>query len=271
MSLLWQGTLKKMPVQHSQPVGYRLRDAFDSGLELELNPLLGRRLRLKAEGGLRCVCCGKSTPKFFGEGACWNCFRSLPQNDICIVRPELCHFHKPDDPCRDPAWGERHCFQPHFLYVAISSALKVGITRQVNVPHRWIDQGASRAVPVALVEDRFSVGRLEKALSAHLNDRTNWQRMLKNEVPDLDILSEVSRVIEMIPAEFVDLVLPERAVHEFEYPSLGWPTKVRSHNLGKSPVLEGTLMAIKGQYLLFDAGVINIRSHSGHGVILEEL
>ncbi|MCA9787209.1 MAG: DUF2797 domain-containing protein, partial [Candidatus Cloacimonetes bacterium] len=101
--------------------------------------------------------------------------------------------------------------------------------------------------------------------------RTNWQRMLKNEVPDLDIESEVSRVIEMIPAEFVDRVLPERVVHEFEYPSLGWPSKVRSYNLGKTPVLEGTLMAIKGQYLLFDAGVINIRSHSGHGVILEEL
>lgn len=271
METSWQGTLCKMAVAHHSPVSYRLVDAFDSTPGLDLNPLLGRSLRISAEGPLRCVDCGQTVNKHFGEGSCYRCFSTLPSNDICIVKPELCHFHKPSDPCRDPAWGERTCFRPHFLYVALSSGLKVGITRQVNVPTRWIDQGASQAMPLAMLPDRFAVGRLEKSLSAHFSDRTNWQRMLKNEVPELDLEQEADRVIQAFPDEFRPYLLPERVLHRFEYPVIRWPLKVRSHNLGKEPLLEGTLMAIKGQYLLLDSGVINIRSHSGTGVRLEVL
>jgi hypothetical protein len=267
----WQGTLCKMGVEHTAPVSYRLVDAFDSTVALPLNDLLGHRLRLTATGDLRCVDCGQPTRKLFGEGACYKCFSTLPGNDICIVKPELCHFHIAANPCRDPAWGERHCFQPHILYLAVSSGMKVGITRQVNTPTRWIDQGASRAMPLARLADRFAVGRLEKTLSGFFSDRTNWQRMLKHEVPDTDLVAAADEVLERFPAEFLPSVLEDRRVVEFEYPSLAWPTKVRSHNLTKEPVLEGALMAIKGQYLLFDSGVINIRSHSGQMVQLEEL
>jgi hypothetical protein len=271
MQSSWQGTLCKMGVEHHTPVSYRLRDAFRESPDQPLNDLLGQRLRLVKHGPLRCVDCGQTVKKHFGEGSCYRCFSTLPANDICIVKPELCHFHKPEDPCRDPAWGERTCFQPHYLYIALSSGLKVGITRQVNIPTRWIDQGASQAMPLAMLPSRFAVGRLEKALSAHFSDRTNWQRMLKHEVPPLDLAQEAERVVAAFPDEFREFLLADRPHYRFDFPHQAWPAKVRSHNLEKEPQLEGTLTAIKGQYLLLDSGVINIRSHSGTGVRLEVL
>jgi hypothetical protein len=50
------------------------------------------------------------------------------------------------------------------------------------------------------------------------------------------------------------------------YPVLAYPDKVRSHNLEKEPLLEGTLLGIKGQYLIFDQAVINIRKYTGYRV-----
>ncbi len=269
---LWEGTLKKMRVRHETPVAYELVDAFDKERHpLALNDLLGKRIRLKASGSIRCIHCGQPTRKSFGEGSCYDCFRRLPQNDICILKPELCHFHKEDDPCRDPEWGRNHCFQPHFLYVALSSGAKVGITRQVNIPTRWMDQGAHAAIPVARVADRFTVGKLEHHLAQSFSDRTQWQRMLKNLRPEIDLEAQVETVIADFPEEYREAILDERPLYTFDYPSLRWPEKVKSINLEKVSVAEGELIALKGQYLLLDSGVVNIRKHSGFQAALEVL
>ncbi len=272
MTQHWEGTLCKMRVRHETPVQYVLEDAFEGDLRsLPLNDLLGHRIRLSTEGAIRCVHCGQPTRKSFGDGSCYDCFRRLPQNDICILKPELCHFHIEKDPCRDPEWGLKHCFQPHYLYVALSSGAKVGITRQVNIPTRWIDQGAHQAIPVARVADRFSVGKLEHHLARTFSDRTQWQRMLKHQIPELDLATQVETVIADFPEEYREFILEDRPLYQFNYPHLRWPEKVKSANLEKMPLIEGELIAIKGQYLILDTVVLNVRKHSGWHVRLEKL
>ncbi len=264
MQIHWRGVLRKMRVSHEDPVSYRLVDASGTGDEgLPLNELLGRQVRLACSGELRCIHCGRATRKPYGEGSCYPCFQNLPQNDICIVKPELCHFGDEGNPCRDPEWGERNCFSPHLLYLAVSSGLKVGITRRLNVPDRWIDQGASRALPVLELPDRISVGLLEHELARSYSDRTQWQRMLRNEVPEVDLAAERQRLLDNLPATDSEAVPVEASVFQFNYPVLEWPRKVRSLNLEKAPVAEGRLLGIKGQYLILDSGVLNIRRNSG--------
>ena len=52
------------------------------------------------------------------------------------------------------------------------------------------------------------------------------------------------------------------------YPVVEYPEKVTSFNFDKSPVVEGTLLGIKGQYLIFDSGVINLRRFSGYEIAI---
>ncbi len=271
MERVWRGRLVKMGVCHETPVAYSLRATDPTIAELPLNPLLGSSLRIETDGTIECIHCGRRTKKAYGEGSCYPCFQRLPQNDICIVKPELCHFHAEGNPCRDPEWGKRHCFSDHLLYVAVSSGVKVGITRVANVPTRWMDQGASVAMPIALLPDRLSVGLLEKHLSQHFSDRTQWQRMLKNEVPRIDLESAIREVLAQVPAENAGNVIGDRKLYTFEYPALEWPKTVRSLKLLKTPVIEGRLLAIKGQYLSLDCGVFNVRAHSGWEITLSRL
>jgi len=53
-------------------------------------------------------------------------------------------------------------------------------------------------------------------------------------------------------------------VTDIRYPVLEYSAKPQSANLDKDPVLEGTLLGIKGQYLLLDTGVINIRKYTAY-------
>lgn len=264
---MWQGTLIKMRTEWQDPVLYTLVDAVKPENTIRINNLVGRSLMIRHRGEINCIHCGQSIRKTFGEGSCYPCFTRLPQNDICILKPELCHYHKPEDPCRDPEWGERNCFIPHVLYLAVSSGLKVGITRHTQVPTRWMDQGASYALPVLRVADRFAVGRIEHALTAAYNDRTNWQRMLKHQVPEHDLLAERDRVLSLVHEEHEPI--PDAQVYCFNYPALEWPQKVKSFNLEKTDTVQGRLIGIKGQYLILDRGVLNIRKHSGWRVTLD--
>jgi len=265
----WNGHLRKMAVRHDTPVGYTLRGAAAGDDEpLELNPLIGSEITLRASGEIRCVHCGRKTSKSFGDGSCFPCFRRLPQNDICIVKPELCHYHKEDDPCRDPAWGEEHCMIDHVLYAAVSSGFKIGITRHTQIPTRWIDQGASYAQELVRLPDRLAVGRLEKALSASFSDRTGWQKMLKNQAPEIDLDAAIDAVLGQMPHDQRGAVIEERRSWRFSYPVLVWPLRVRSVQLAKTAELSGRLTGIRGQYLMIGEDVLNVRRHSGYEVEL---
>ncbi len=262
------GQIEKMTTELTTPVAYRLPIGDD---HLPMNPFLGRRLTLSYRGVIHCMACGAKTKKSFSQGYCYRCCTRLAQCDMCIVKPETCHYHL--GTCREPQWGERHCMIPHYVYLANSSGLKVGITRTSQVPTRWIDQGASQAVPILKVQTRRQSGLLEMALKRFVADTTNWRAMLKGETPDVNLTEERDHLlphirddIEAVTAQFgADAVeVLDEPVVNIAYPVLIYPSKIRSFNLDKSPEAEGMLQGIKGQYLIFDTGVINLRKYTGY-------
>jgi len=269
------GTIRKMRVElgtennpdevsYFLPLGER---------ELPLNAHIGQRLSLEFLGNIACSNCGRRTKKSFSQGFCFPCMRKLAQCDMCILKPETCHFHK--GTCREPEWGERNCFVPHFVYLSNTSGLKVGITRHSQIPTRWIDQGATQATIIFKVNSRRQSGYVETAFKGLVADKTNWRTMLKENQSDMDLLgkadelktrfqAEMSQIASIFPAE--DIEAQSNEVVRIKYPVLEFSEKIKSHNFDKNPVVEGTLLGIKGQYLMFDTGVINIRKFTSYDV-----
>lgn len=265
------GSLQKMTSALAEPVQYRLPVGDQ---DIALNPLLGKKLSLRYSGQIFCVHCAKKTNKSFNQGYCYPCFIKLAQCDMCIMKPETCHYAA--GTCREPSWGEEFCFQPHIVYLANSSGVKVGITRQSQTPTRWIDQGAVQALPVFKVASRHLSGLIEVSLAKHVSDKTSWQQMLKNNTVELDLpalrdellskcQSELASITERFPGQPPTLLSGAEALN-LNYPVLEYPTKVKSFNMDKDPSVAGTLLGIKGQYLIFDSGVINIRKYAGYEI-----
>lgn len=267
------GILRKMKSRLESPVAYRLRVGDE---DVPLNPLLGKSLQLEYRGEIFCVHCGRKTSKSFNQGYCYPCFQSLAQCDACIIHPEKCHFDQ--GTCREPAWGERYCMQDHIVYLANSSGLKVGITRATQVPTRWIDQGANQALAIIRVRSRLQSGTLEVMFKQHVSDKTNWRDMLKGKSAPLDMAAERDRLLGECQEEITELeqrfgffaisIVNGIDPLQIDYPVQEFPEKIVSHNFDKDPVVAGTLLGIKGQYLIFDSGVINIRRFSGYHVNL---
>lgn len=265
-----QGTLSKMTTNLSEVVEYALPVGEQS---LPLNSLLGQHLELEYLGQIYCKNCGRRTNKSFSQGYCYPCMRSLAACDLCILKPEQCHFHK--GTCREPEWGERHCMIEHVVYLANTSALKVGITRKSQIPTRWIDQGATEALPIYLVKTRHLSGLVEVELAKQMSDKTNWRAMLKGNnspIPLQETASQVRTKIEetiesLLSEHGDDAVQPLNGdVTTIRFPVQAYPTKIKSFNFDKMPLVSGTLMGIKGQYLIFDAGVLNIRKFTGYAI-----
>ncbi len=266
-----QGYLHKMHVALEPQVQYQLNLAGDT---VCLNDLVGRTVRLEYLHNIACIHCGRTTNKSFNQGFCYPCFRSLAQCDICIVSPEKCHYHL--GTCREPSWGLSHCMQAHVIYLSNTSGIKVGITRESQIPVRWIDQGAVQALAVLRVSRRYHSGLVEMAFKQHVNDKTNWRTMLKNDVEDIDLYQFFEhcwpKVEATLSAEVradIEIIARQDLCLSLQYPALEYPLKVTSVNLDKTPVVTGRLNAIKGQYLILDSGVINIRKHAGYLVSLE--
>lgn len=259
-----EGNLTKMRVfiDEENRIQYRLNLIE----EVNMNDRIGTNIRLDWSGTINCASCSKVTKKSFGQGFCYNCFVSAPEAAECILRPELCRAHLGEG--RDPEWEEKHHNQPHVVYLAASSAVKVGITRATQVPTRWIDQGASSAIRLAEVPNRYEAGRIEVALKEFFTDKTNWQKMLKNEVDDsIDLEEEKWSLEEHLPADIIDYFSENDEIIELNFPVLEYPEKVKSQSFDKTPTIEGKLLGIKGQYLLLDENrVLNIRKHTGYHI-----
>ncbi len=264
--------LRKMTAQldDNSNVSYQLPMGEQS---LALNPLLGKKLTLVYSGHIACQNCGKKTKKSYSQGHCFPCMQKLAQCDMCIMKPETCHFHL--GTCREPEWGEQNCFAPHYVYLANTSGLKVGITRHTQLPTRWIDQGATQALPIFKVQSRIQSGLVEVALAQFINDKTNWRAMLKGNNEPINLAAQASDLIEKIADKLAEISadLPAGSIERLDEPSLDinfpvleYPTKVSSFNFDKTPTVEGTLLGIKGQYLIFDTGVINIRKFTSYFV-----
>ncbi len=257
--------LSKMYTNLENQVQYYLPFQEDA---LHMNSLIGKSIEIVYEGIINCMICGKKTKKSFGNGACYNCFANAPQASPCIINPELCEAHLGKG--RDVEWEEKHHNQKHIVYLAKSSAVKVGVTRDTQVPTRWIDQGASEAIVLAEVPYRRLAGEIEVQLKEHFTDKTNWQRMLKNQVSDANLIDIKEDVLNFYLDEaYHDFVSDNDDVIAINFPMENYPEKVKSLKLDKEPIIEGVLQGIKGQYLYFENGqVINIRSHSGYLVTI---
>ena len=255
-----------MKVEHDDPVRYFL----PIGDELpEISELIGENIQLSFGGDIFCISCGNKTNKSFAQGFCYNCFMSAPEAAECIIRPELCLAHEGKG--RDIEWEKEHHLQEHFVYLAIASGIKVGVTRSTQIPTRWIDQGASRAILLAKTPNRYLSGVIEVALKGHISDKTNWRRMLKNEIADYDLNEEKEKMKNLLPDELVQYVeFEDSDITQIEYPVDEFPDKVKSVGFDKLPEISGVLNGIKGQYLLLDDDrVLNIRKHTGYVLKLE--
>lgn len=269
MQEIGRGALDKMSARLESPVQY----AFRLGeAQVPVNPLIGRTVRLEYLGEIFCSHCGRKTKKSFAQGYCYPCFTKLAQCDSCIMSPEKCHFE--DGSCRDPEWGERFCMTDHVVYLANSSGAKVGITRATQVPTRWIDQGARQALPIMRVATRQQSGFVEDLLRSQVTDRTNWRALLKGEAEPLDLVAIREQIFDACAEGIVGLqqrfglqaiqpVIDMEPI-EIRYPVEAYLAKITSFDLDKTPVVEGTLQGIKGQYLIFDTGVINVRKFTAY-------
>lgn len=269
MQVLAVGNIKKMQVEMGEKVAYKLPIGDEL---LGINALIGRQVKIEYLSTINCIYCGRLTKKSFSQGYCFPCMQKLARCDSCMMSPEKCHFES--GTCREPEWAEKNCMTDHIVYLANSSGLKVGITRATQVPIRWMDQGAVSALPIMRVATRHLSGLVEVVFKQFVADKTNWRKMLKNEVPELDLVAERERLFDLAGEELDYLmgvhglqsvqIIDDVDTYHFNYPVLEYPHKVSSFNLDKVPEAGGKLMGVKGQYLIFDAGVINMRKYTGY-------
>ncbi len=255
----YEGVITKMQTEHGKPIQYYL--VFESSF-LNMNQLLGSEIELEMTG-YQCLNCVRRK-KIFRQGFCYDCFTSSAHAGEWIIRPELstAHLGIAD---RDLDHEAMVQLQPHVVYLAVSCEVKVGVTRKSQVPTRWIDQGAHLAIEIVEVPNRYLAGITEVALKNHYTDKTNWKRMLLNDIIECDLHAERMKVVEMLPEEvrslFDDAAFSPTEIH---YPVLEYPKNVTTINFDKSRIIRGKLSGIKGQYLIFDNGTaFNVRAAEG--------
>jgi len=260
----YKGVLTKMQTENGTPIQYYL--VFEDDF-LNVNQLLDKKVSIRFEG-FQCLNC-KLNKKIYRQGFCYDCFYEIPQAADWIMKPELstAHLDKED---RDLVYEKKVQLQPHIVYLANSSNVKVGVTRKTQIPARWIDQGAHEAIEIVEVPNRYLAGVTEVALKEHVADKTNWRTMLKNEIEDVDLVEWREKLKPYVPEEAKQYFIENNSETHLDFPVLQYPKKLKSLNLNKTPEYEGVLKGIKGQYLLFeDNTVFNIRGNEGYVVSLK--
>ncbi|WP_289038892.1 DUF2797 domain-containing protein [uncultured Zobellia sp.] len=260
----YEGVLRKMQTEIGNPIQYYM--VFENDF-LNVNQILDKALEINFIK-FQCLNCGRDRP-IFRQGFCKTCFYETPSAGDWIMRPELstAHLGKED---RDLEYEKKAQLQPHIVYLANSSNIKVGVTRKAQVPTRWIDQGAHEAIEIAEVPNRYLAGITEVALKDHVGDKTNWRKMLTNNVEDENLVEWRNKLKQYIPDEAQEYYIADNAETNLEFPVLEYPEKVKSLNLTKTPNYKGILKGIKGQYFIFDDNtVFNVRSNEGYYVSLQ--
>lgn len=267
MTSLFSGIIKKMTATVNQE---NLVNYFHNALDM--NALIGKTLTLSYAGKTTCQGCGAIDVPLSNDGHCDTCCKTKAQTDICRVKPELCHYAA--GTCREPSWGEANCHTAHTVYLSVTSGVKIGITRNKNLPQRWIDQGATQAMRLITVDQRLTAGLVETLIAQVMADKTNWRKMLTGETAlDLQaVASEIAPQIEQAMSLYGDVITRESANEtRLRYPVTAYPEKVgNGFNLEKTPTFTGKLIGIKGQYLIFDNGFLNWRKYIGYHISMQE-
>jgi len=257
----YQGVLKKMQTENTNPVNYYLIMGSDF---LHMNQLIDKKVHIEFVG-YQCLACGENK-KIYRQGYCYDDFYKVPQAADWIMKPELSKAHL-DIEDRDLAYEKKVQLQPHIVYLANSSNVKVGVTRKTQVPTRWIDQGAHEALEIVEVPNRYLAGITEIALKEHISDKTNWRKMLKNDIEDVNLIEHREALKAYIPEEAKAYFIEDNEETQIHFPVTKYPEKLKTLNLDKTPAYEGVLKGVKGQYLIFnDDTVFNVRSWEGYVV-----
>ncbi len=256
-----EGNIFKMRSELVDPVHYFLPIGET---EISMNDLIGKEILMKFTGQINCISCGKQTKTSFNQGFCYNCLQTAPEASESVVRPELSKSHF--GIARDMEWAEKNDLIDHIVYLALSNDVKVGVTRIHQVPIRWIDQGASSAIRLAVTPNRHIAGIIEVFLKKYYTDKTNWRTMLKNEIAgDIRLKEEKQKAAQLLPKELQKYVTANDEIITINYPVENYPDNVKNVGFDKSPEIKGILGGIKGQYLIFKQGeVVNIRKHNGY-------
>lgn len=267
--MIVSGNLTKMKSDYSEGVvRYRLPLG---NADIDMNDIIGKEVRFTYLNKINCVVCGAEIKRTYGGRAiCRHCYETSPQAEECLFYPEKCKAHL--GVARDMEWSKKQCLIPHFVYLAVSSGLKVGVTRYHQVPQRWIDQGAVKAVKLAETPNRHIAGVIEVFLKQHLADKTSWKTMLKSVSDDfaIDLLSEKAKAAALLPTELQQYITKDNEVLEIKYPLDHSPGNPKNLNLEDQKEIKGTVTGIKGQYVLFDNGyVLNMNRYSGFLVEME--
>lgn len=269
--MTYTGNIRKMRTKLSEEVQYTLPlyDLIEPQEMISMNQFIGQEISLQFENEINCVITGKRIKKAYGDGMSYDAFITSPMASPSIIRPELSRIHE-GIALRDKEWEEKHHLTPHLVYLSLTSEVKVGVTRETNIPYRWIDQGAVEAIILAEVPYRQLAGAIEVALKDYRSDKTNWRKMLKNEYDSTDLLDHKDELIGYLDEDLQQFISDNDEITKIKYPVMSYPKKVTSIKLDKVPLIEKKLKGIKGQYLIFsDDTVFNMRSHSGYKVTLQ--
>ena len=254
----YQGVLKKMLTENAKEIQYYLDMKTDF---INMNQLLNKEITINFVS-YECLNCHLEK-QIYRQGFCKSCFFDTPNAGDWIMRPELSKAHLGIED-RDLVYEKAVQLQPHIVYLANSSNVKVGVTRKTQVPTRWIDQGAHEAIEIVEVPNRYLAGITEVALKNHVADKTNWRKMLKNDIDDVSLLEWREKLKEFIPEEAKEYFIENNSETNLNFPVKKYPEKPKSLNLQKTPSFKGKLVGIKGQYLIFeDEMVFNVRSNEG--------
>ncbi len=258
---MYSGNIRKLISVNLTPINYFLPIG---DTKIFLNEILGSEIKFTYTGIINCIACGAKTKKSFSQGYCYKCFITRPETEEDVLHPEKCRAHL--GIARDMEWATKNCLINHHVYLSETSQLKVGVTRIHQVPTRWIDQGASQAISLALTPNRYLAGCIEVFFKNHISDKTQWKTMLtKGDIKSIDLAKEKQIYGELLPNEFKQYFNNDNTIYCFEYPFIDKPTVNQSVNFDKDPNFSGRMIGIKGQYILFDNGyALNIRKYSGY-------
>lgn len=261
--MTFQGQITKMCTVNGRPIQYYINLSGDL---LHLNPIIGKKITLN-HIGYQCLNCQRDHP-IYRMGFCKKCFFESPYASDTIIRPELSKAHLGEEE-RDLETEMAIQLVPHIVYLAYTGDVKVGVTRENQIPTRWIDQGATFALPIARTDNRYEAGMIEVALKQHLPDKTNYKKMLEDDFEDdLDLADFRNKIEQYFPENFKNFYSDTGQMWRLDYP-YETPKSIKTFVLNKQPKFEGVLAGIKGQYLSFEDGhVINIRNHEGFVVEL---
>ena len=254
------GQTSKLISIQDNPVSYYLSINDE---KIHLNPYLNKKIKIVFNGQINCINCDAAIKKTFMQGYCYPCFMKIPQTSECIFKPHLCKAHIGES--RDMDWAKENCLIPTYVYLSVTSNLKVGVTKFSHIPSRWIAQGAHFAIKLAKAPNRYIAGMIEIELSKQISDRTQWRKMLQGEYDEVDLVERKQFMSEMLPSEYKQYISSDNNITDIEYPMTKYPQKIKSINMDKVQYTEVILTGIKGQYLIFNNEyVLNVRKYTGY-------